>query len=187
MLWATLAGAASDAKGYATGELSLGDEKAPVTVIEYASMTCPHCATFHTETFKALKEKYVDTGKVHFVFREFPFDGLALRASMLARCSGEGRYFAMLDVLFRQQQGWSRSKTPLAELAKIGRLAGVSQAQFDACMADEALANVVIKNRMVGEKEHEVSSTPSFVVNGEVFSGSKTLAQFDEILAKHLR
>jgi protein-disulfide isomerase len=184
LLWGSLAVAAG--AGHVMSEIMLGEEGAPVTIIEYASMTCPHCASFHNDTFKALKEKYVDSGKVRFIFREFPFDGLALRAAMLARCAGEQRYLAMLDVLFRQQKSWSRSKKPLAELAKIGRLAGVSQAQFDACMADEALANVVIGNRMTGEKEHGVNSTPSFVVNGELVAGNKTLAQFDEILAEHL-
>lgn len=186
LLWGAVAGAASEGKNYLSGEVVLGDAKAPVTIIEYASMTCPHCANFHTDTFKALKEKYVDSGKVRFIYREFPFDGLALRAAMLARCSGEKRFFPMLDVLFRQQKSWSRSKTPLLDLAKIGRLAGVGQAQFDACMADEALANIVINNRLTGEKEHDVKSTPSFVINGDLISGNKTLTQFDEILARYL-
>lgn len=186
LLWGAVAGAAGEGGEYVGGEVTLGDAKAPVTIIEYASMTCPHCANFHTNTFKGLKEKYIDTGKVRFVFREFPFDGLALRAAMLARCSGEQRYFAMLDVLFQQQKGWSRSKTPLIELAKIGRLAGVGQAQFDACMANQKLADIVIGNRMKGEKEHGVKSTPSFVINGDLVSGNKTLTQFDEILAGYL-
>ena len=186
LLWGAVAGAASEGKGYVVGEIALGDMKAPVTIIEYASMTCPHCANFHTDTFKALKEKYVDSGKVRFIYREFPFDPLALRAAMLARCSGEKRFFPMLEVLYSQQKSWSRSKTPLVDLAKIGRLAGVSQAQFDACMADEEIADIVINNRLKGEKEHGVKSTPSFVINGDLIPGNKTLTQFDEILAKYL-
>src|SRR5687768_5061793 len=115
---------------WAKGDMALGKPDAPVTVIEYASMTCPHCAHFHAETLKAFKEKYVDTGKVRLIFREFPFDGLALRASMLARCAGAERYFPMLDVLFQQQNQWTRAKDPMAALAQIGRLAGVSPQKF---------------------------------------------------------
>jgi len=186
LFFAYPAAAASDEKGYAAGEMALGSAEAPVTIIEYASMTCPHCATFHRETYKGLKQKYVDTGKVRFIFREFPLDGLALRAAMLARCSGEDRFFPMLDVLFSQQRSWSRAESPMLALAKIARLGGVSQERFDACMADDSLANLVLQNRMVGEQEHKVASTPSFIVNGDLYAGHHSLEQFDEILGKYL-
>lgn len=186
MLWPALA-AASGHEGYATGEMALGPAEAKVTVIEYASMTCPHCADFHNGTFKALKEKYIDTGKVRFVFREFPFDNLALRASMLARCSGEKSFFPMLDVLFSQQKAWSRAKDPMAALAMIGRLGGIDQAKFDACMADQSLVDVVVRNRMIGANEHKIDSTPSFVINGERISGNQELAAFEAVIDKHLR
>ena len=186
MLWLAPAQASAQ-EGYATGEMTLGPAEAKVTVIEYASMTCPHCADFHNGTFKALKEKYIDTGKVRFVFREFPFDNLALRASMLARCSGEKSFFAMLDVLFGQQKAWSRAKDPMAALAMIGRLGGIDQAKFDACMADQSLVDVVVKNRMLGANEHQVNSTPSFVINGERISGNQELAAFEAVIDKHLR
>ena len=186
LFWMSTAWAADDDKGYATGEIVLGAENAPVTMIEYASMTCGHCATFHNDTFKALKEKYVDTGKLRFIYREFPLDGLALRAAMLTRCSGEKRLLPMIEVLFRQQKIWRGSPEPMTALAKIGRLGGVSQERFDACMSDQALADVVIKNKMVGVNEHEVNSTPSFVINGDLFPGNKNLGEMDEILAKYL-
>ena len=171
---------------WAKGDMALGKPDAPVTVIEYASMTCPHCARFHAETLKAFKEKYVDTGKVRLIFREFPFDGLALRASMLARCAGAERYFPMLDVLFQQQNQWTRAKDPMAALGQIGRLAGVSPQKFEACMQSEELQNAVVQNRLEGQEKHKVESTPTFVVDGEKHSGALTLAQLDEILAKKL-
>lgn len=186
LLCSGLSVAASTDGAYAVGEMALGSEEAPVTVIEYASMTCPHCATFHAETYKGFKEKYVDTGKVRFVFREFPLDRLALRAAMLARCSGEDRFFPMLDVLFSQQKSWSRAESPMAALARIGRLGGVSQQRFDACMADEQLLNIVLQNRMTGENEHQVGSTPTFIINGDSYPGHHSPEQFDEILGKYL-
>jgi protein-disulfide isomerase len=189
VLFALAAAASAQAQqqaDWAKGEMALGKPDAPVTIIEYASMTCPHCARFHTETLTAFKEKYVDTGKVRLIFREFPFDGLALRASMLARCAGPDRYFPMLDVLFQQQRQWSSAKDPMAALAQIGRLAGVSPAEFEACMKSEELQNAVVQNRLEGQQKHQVESTPTFIIDGEKHAGALTLAQLDEILAKKL-
>jgi protein-disulfide isomerase len=183
LLWPGLAAAAD----YATGDMALGPEDAKVTVIEYASMTCPHCAAFHADTFKKLKAKYVDTGKVRFVFREFPLDNLALRASMLARCSGKDSYFAMVDVLFSQQRSWSRAPDPMAALATIGRLGGIDKAHFDACMADQSLMNLVVQNRMVGANEYKVESTPSFIIDGDRITGSQELSTFESVIDKHLQ
>jgi len=183
---AAAAPAAAQEPAWAKGDMALGKADAPVTVIEYASMTCPHCARFHAETFKAFKEKYVDTGKVRMIFREFPFDGLALRASMLARCAGPERYFPMLEVLFQQQKQWTAAKDPLVALAQIGRLGGVSQEKFDACMKSEELSNAIVQNRLEGQQKHGVESTPTFVIEGEKLTGALTLAQLDEALAKKL-
>lgn len=171
---------------WAKGDMTLGSADAPVTIIEYASMTCPHCARFHAETMKAFKEKYVDTGKVRLIFREFPFDGLALRASMLARCAGPDRYFPMLDVLFQQQRQWSSAKDPVAALAQIGRLGGVSAEEFEACMKSEELQRAIVQNRLEGQQKHQIESTPTFVIDGEKHAGALSLAQLDEILAKKL-
>jgi protein-disulfide isomerase len=164
----------------------LGSPDAPVEMIEYASMTCPHCAAFHADTLKDLKEKYIDTGKVRLVFREFPFDALALRASMLARCAGAGRYFAMVDILFKQQPVWSRAQDPMAELARLGRLGGVSEAEFKACMENQALADEILANRLQGQEKHNVESTPSFIINGDKIAGAQPLATFEETIGKHL-
>ncbi len=182
-----LAGASgASAQSAAMGELVLGREDAPVTMVEYASMTCPHCAKFHGETFKALKEKYIDTGKVRFVYREFPFDRLALAGAIVARCAGEKRAFGMIDLLFAQQSNWAGSQDPIGELANLARLAGLQRPQVDACLEDKALADVVLQNRLTGEKEFKVNSTPSFVINGTLHSGALPIEKFDEILAKHL-
>ncbi len=183
-LWSS--GEAAEDKGYALGEMTLGAADAPVTIIEYASMTCPHCAAFHGTTYKALKTKYIDTGKVKFIFREFPLDRLALSASVLARCAGKDRFFPMIDVLFAQQMKWSRAPDPIAALAKIGRLGGVGPARFEACMKDESLYDVVLNNRLTGEKKHEISSTPSFVVNGDKVTSIRNIEDFDRVLAKYL-
>ncbi len=169
------------------GEMALGAEDAPITVIEYASMTCPHCASFHVETYKALKEKYIDTGKVRFIFREFPLDRLAFAASKLARCAGEDGFFPMIDVLFQQQRNWARSKDPAAALARIGRLAGIDQAGFEACLGDEAVSKVILQNRQTGDTTHKVASTPSFVVNGEMIAGGRSIENFDTIFAPYLK
>ncbi len=171
----------------ALGEMALGADDAPITVIEYASMTCPHCAAFHAETYKALKKKYIDTGKVRFVFREFPLDRLAFAASKLARCAGEDGFFAMIDVLFQQQRNWARTKDPTGALARIGRLAGIDQAGFEACLDDEAISKVVLENRQTGDNKHKVASTPSFVVNGEMIAGGRTIENFDTIFAPYLK
>ena len=177
----------AEAPPYAVGDMVLGAKDAPVTVIEYASMTCPHCANFHMGTFKELKTKYIDTGKVRLVFREFPFDPLALQASMLARCAGEKRYFGMLNVLFKSQMKWAKSSNPQQALAKIARLAGFTQARFNTCMASQELADMILKSRMKGNKEFGIDSTPSFIVNGVKTSGNMTIAAWDKLLAEYLK
>lgn len=143
----------------------LGNPNAPVTILDYSSMTCPHCATFHTEVLPKLKEQYIDTGKAKLIFRDFPFDRAALYASMLARCAPPERYYGMLDVLFKAQGQWSRAQDPQKALAQIGKLAGMSQQTIDACFANQPLADGLLSIRMDGEKTHKVESTPTFILN----------------------
>ncbi|WP_236024752.1 DsbA family protein [Arenibaculum pallidiluteum] len=166
----------------------LGSPDAAVTIIEYASLTCPHCAAFHANTLPELKKRYVDTGKVRIIFRDFPFDAAALRASMLARCAAPERYFGVLDVLFRSQETWSRAQDPLKALSQTGRLAGVGQQEFDACMANEALLNGIVNIRMEGEQRFQVNSTPTFVFRRgdreEKFSGAQSIDRFAEVLGR---
>lgn len=166
---------------------SLGDGKAPVTVIEYASLTCPHCAAFHNNTFEALKKKYIDTGKVHFIFRDFPFDQPGLRAAMMARCAGTERYFGLIAVLFKSQDSWAASNDPVAELAKIGRLAGITKEQFDACIADKALQDGILKVELEAQEKLKVDATPTFIVNGVKHEGDMPIEEFDKILQPLLK
>jgi protein-disulfide isomerase len=155
----------------ALGERSLGEADAPVTVIEYASATCGHCANFHNESFPALKEDYIDTGKVRFVFREFPLDELALAAFMLARCAPENRYFPIIDVLFEEQQSWTRNARE--ELLKIARMAGFTPESFEECLQNEDVAKGILEIRSTAAEQYGVQSTPTFFINGEMIAGNK--------------
>jgi protein-disulfide isomerase len=121
------------------------------------------------------------------IFREFPFDPLALQAAMLARCSGEKHYFGMLDVLFKNQLKWAKADNPQDALGKIARLGGFTEARFKNCMTNQALADIILQNRLNGSKEFDVNSTPSFIVNGVKTSGNMTIGKWDELLATHLK
>ncbi len=169
-------------------ERVLGDPDAPITILEYSSLTCPHCATFHAQTLPELKKQYIDTGKAKLMFRDFPFDAVGLRASMLARCSNPDRYFGFLDVLFKSQDKWARAQDPLKALAQTGKLAGVGQEQFDACMANETLINKLLERRMEAEQKYQVNSTPSFIISkGDVterVEGAQPLEVFARAIDK---
>src|SRR5436305_14782477 len=144
----------------------LGAAEAPVTVIEYASMTCPHCAHFSETTFPEFKKRYIDTGKVRFIFREFPLDPLAAAGSMLARCAGKDKYFPMLETLFAQQKEWVVQK-PLEPLLGIAKQAGFTQQSFDQCLANQQLLDGIEQSRTRATKLG-VSSTPTFFINGNI-------------------
>ncbi len=168
------------------GEMALGDEKAPVTIVEYASATCPHCANFHKGTFKELEEKYIKTGKVRFIFREFPFDNPSLAAFMMARCAPKEKYFPMIDVLFEQQRKWAVQGADVrGELFNIARLAGFTQKTFDECLKNEDVAKGVIAVRDVGT-DLGVTSTPTFFVNGVMMKGNNGMSQFEDMIKPHL-
>jgi protein-disulfide isomerase len=166
------------------GEMALGDEKAPVTIIEYASMTCPHCAAFHAQTFPELKKRYIDTGKVRFIFREFPLDQLALAASVLARCAGPDKYFPMVETLFQHQKEWVMQK-PLPALLAIAKQTGMNEQQFNECLQNKTLIDGIEDVRQRAMKLN-VQSTPSFFINGKperIF----TIDEFEKALAPHLK
>lgn len=160
-------------------EMSLGKADAPVTIVEYASMTCPHCANFHKTTFPELKKRYIDTGKVRFVFREFPLDTLAAAAFMLARCADKedsGRYFALVDTLFAQQDRWAVQQ-PIPPLLAIAKQAGFTQASFEQCLANQKLLDDIEEVRQRAIDEFNVKSTPTFFINGTRFDGSQTIEE----------
>lgn len=156
-------------------EMSIGKADAPVTVVEYMSMTCPHCANFHNNTFDAIKAKYVESGKVRFVLREFPFDPRAAAAFMLARCAPEGQYFPMVSMLFKQQEQWAAAQNGRDALLQMSKLAGFSQESFEACLTNQKLLDDVNAVMQKGMKEYKVASTPTFFINGKRYSGDMSV------------
>lgn len=162
-------------------EKALGAADAPVTMIEYSSLTCPHCASFHTDVLPDLKERYIATGKVRLVYRDFPLDQRALAAATLAHCAGSDRYFGFLDVLFQSQARWARADD-LGPLIQLGRLAGMSEDQMNACLADQELQDRILKARLDGQDQFDISSTPTFVIDGESYAGSRSVDEFAKII-----
>jgi protein-disulfide isomerase len=160
----------------------LGKPDAPLTIVEYASLTCPHCAAFEQETLPKIRENWIDTGKAKLVFRNFPFDKPALQAAMVAACAPPERYYNFLDVLFQQQAQWATAQDSTAALARIARLGGMSDQQVQTCLADKDLENKIVAQRLAGEKDYGVSSTPTFFINGRKIVGAQDYQKFDEAL-----
>ena len=163
-----------------------GSKDAPVTIIEYASMTCSHCAHFHETTYPTLKSKYIDTGKVRFTLREFPFDPIAVAGFMVARCAGEKRE-AMIGLLFSQQKNWAFSDKPLQGLTALVKQTGMSQEKFDACLQDKALYANVNQVFEKASKQFKVDSTPTFFINGKKVSGALSPEELDKQLEPLLK
>ncbi len=182
LLAATAARAQSDlATAGPLGDVWLGPADAKVTIIEYASLTCGHCATFHKDTWPALKAKYIDTGKARFSLREFPLDPLATAGFMLARCNGNDRYVAMTDLLFAQQRAWAFTEKPVDALSSMVKQAGFTQESFEACLKRQDIYDAVTQVKDRGARAG-VNSTPTFFINGQKHSGALTIAEFDRIL-----
>ena len=163
-----------------------GSKDAPITIIEYASMTCSHCAHFHEATYPTLKSKYIDTGKVRFTLREFPFDPVAVAGFMVARCAGEKRE-AMIGLLFSQQKNWAFSDKPLQGLTALVKQTGMSQEKFDACLQDKALYANVNQVFEKASKQFRVDSTPTFFINGKKVSGALSPEEMDKQLEPLLK
>ncbi len=149
-------------------------------------MTCPHCATFHEVTYPVLKKKYIDTGKVRFIFREFPLDQLAAAGFMLARCAGNDKYFPMIETLFAKQNEWA-VRQPLPPLLAIAKQAGFTQQSFEACLANQKLLEDISDVRERAAKQFGVQSTPTFFINGKKVAGSLTIAELDKQLEPYLK
>ena len=163
------------------GDEALGKPNAPLIVIEYSSMTCPHCAEFHLTTFPEVKKRYIDTGKVRFIFREFPLDSLAVAAAVLARCAGSADYFRMIDMLFARQNEWMVLQ-PLPPLLAIANQAGFSKQSFDECLANKQIIAGVEDSRERAESRFNVNATPTFFVNGAPFRGPVGIEEIDKAL-----
>ena len=166
------------------GDIALGPADARVTIVEYASMTCPHCAAFTKETFPKLKATYIDTGKVRYVFREFPLDQLALLGAQLARCIAKGdpvKFFGAIDVLFATQEEWANN-APIEPLKRVTKQLGMNDQEFEACAANESIGNGIIATRDYAYDRLKVNATPSFFINGQLLRGEASLEEFAKII-----
>jgi len=167
-------------------DLWLGDPKAPVTIIEYASLTCSHCAHFTIRTLPKLKSDYIDKGKVRYTLREFPLDPLAAAAAMLARCSGDKRE-AVVELLFQTQSRWAFVKNPLEALTTTLKQTGMGQSAFEACLNDDALFKKIDAERNYAQNNFNISATPTFFINGAKHAGDIPPEDLDALLAPHLK
>ena len=164
------------------GDIALGPADAKVTIIEYASMTCSHCAAFHKETYPELKKRYIDTGKVRFILREFPLDPLATAGFMLARCDGDSKYYPITDLLFDNQSAWAFTSKPLDALQQMMKQAGFSKEKFEACLKDQKLYDAVNAVRKRADETFKVNSTPTFFINGQRVSGAVSIDEIEKII-----
>lgn len=173
--------------GEALPDLALGSNDAQVTIVEYASMTCSHCAAFHAGAFPELKKKYIDTGKVKFILREFPLDPLGAAGFMVARCAGDDKRNAIIDLLFAQQKNWAFTEKPVDALAALLKQTGMSQKTFDACLKNQTLYDNVAKVHDRAAEKFGVSATPTFFINGKRQNGEITPQALDQLLAPLLK
>lgn len=163
----------------------LGRLDAPIKFIEFVSMTCSHCADFHINTLPKIKKKYIDSGKLRLELRDFPLDGLALRASAMARLIDPNKYYKFVDMLFKKQKKWSRSENPINELKKLGRLAGLEKTKIDIAIDEISVLEAIFKMRQQAERKYNIQSTPSFVINEQYFlSGNLSVEKFEETFKK---
>jgi protein-disulfide isomerase len=165
------------------GDVWLGSPDAKCTIIEYASMTCSHCAAFHHDTWPKLKSTYIDTGKVHFTLREFPLDPLATAGFMLARCAGNDKYYAMIDLLFDKQTEWAFVQKPVEALAMLTKQAGFTQKTFEECLKNQQIRAGVEAVRARAETIIGVNATPTFFINGMKYDGEMSFEAMDKIIA----
>ncbi|HEU4379006.1 MAG TPA: DsbA family protein [Hyphomicrobiaceae bacterium] len=164
-------------------DLAFGSPSAPITLVEYASLTCPHCAAFHNTVLPQLRQKYIATGRVRLVLREFPLDNLAAAASMLGRCAGEDKAFALYAVLFARQNEWAFVDKPVPELFRFAKLADFTKATFDACLKDQKLLDDIAAIRTRASRQFGVTVTPTFFVNGKRLERGATLEDFEKAFA----
>jgi protein-disulfide isomerase len=160
----------------------LGSPDAPITIIEYSSLTCPHCANFHKNTLPQVKKEWIETGRARLVYRHFPLDNLGLRAALVSNCLEGNLHFVFLDALFKGQEKWARSQDPIGSLARIASLAGMDKPTFDACIDDKNEINSILARQREIQSAYEVNSTPTFIINGRKVQGAGTYEEFNKVL-----
>ena len=165
------------------GEQAIGDANAPITIVEYASMSCPHCATFAATTFPELKRRYIDSGKVRFIFREFPLDGPGYAAAMLPRCAGSDRFFSTVDLLFDRQRSWLVEQ-PLPPLLAAAQQQGFTQDSFNACLQNQKIFDGIGWVRARAMEKFKVGSTPTFFINGKMHAGNVSIEEMERLIGQ---
>ena len=163
-------------------DITIGSPDAKVTIVEYSSLTCPHCANFQSKVFPEFKTKYIDTGKVRFITREFPLDNLAAAGAMLARCIDPAKSFDFVELMFAKQADWASGQNPKAKLFEIAKQAGFSEESFEKCLTDQALLDKVNAVRTRASDQFQIASTPTFFVNGKRLAGNNRLEDFDKVI-----
>ena len=155
-------------------EKKIGTEAANIEIIEFASLTCGHCAKFHNEVFPKIKKEFIDTGKVSFIYQDFPLDKFALKASVIARCSGEKKFFSFLKVLYSKQKDWTRTEDPFRSLLKIAKLGGLKNDEIKVCVGNKSIEDGILKQRLNASKKFDIKATPTLYINGEKYDGDLT-------------
>ena len=152
-------------------EKSLGKPDAPIKMIEFASLTCGHCARFHNEVMPTIKEKYINNGKIFFTYKDFPLDKFALKASIISRCSGNKNYFSFLDVFYKKQSSWTRSQDPFKSLLKIAKIGGLKDEEIKVCVGNKSIEDGILKDRLNSSKKFDITATPTIYLNGKKYDG----------------
>ena len=155
-------------------EKRIGLESANIEIIEFASLTCGHCAKFHNEVFPKIKKEFIDTGKVSFIYNDFPLDKFALKASVIARCSGEKKFFSFLKVLYSKQKDWTRTEDPFRSLLKIAKLGGLKNDEIKVCVGNKSIEDGLLKQRLDASKKFDIKATPTLYINGKKYEGDLT-------------
>ncbi len=156
-------------------EKSLGKPDAPIKMIEFASLTCGHCARFHNEVMPTIKEKYINNGKIFFTYKDFPLDKFALKASIISRCSGNKNYFSFLDVFYKKQSSWTKSQDPFKSLLKIAKIGGLKDEEIKVCVGNKSIEDGLLKDRLQSSKKYDITATPTIYLNGKKYTGDLTL------------
>ena len=166
---------------------SFGDKSAKIKIIEFASLTCGHCARFHNEVMPILKEKYIDKGLIHFTYKDFPLDKFALKASMIARCAGNDKFFKFLDVFYKKQKDWTRTKDPFKSLLKIAKFGGLKDEELKVCIGNKSIEDGILKERLNSSKKYDIKATPTIYLNGEKYNGDLTIEAIESKINSMLK
>ena len=164
------------------GDVSIGSADAPVTVVEYFSLTCTLCAQFHTDTMPDIFTKYVETGKVRFIYRDFPLDNVALGAAMITQCLDDRLHYGFVQMLYKQQARWTASADPVGAVARLAQLAGLNAERANACLSDTGLRDIIVAGQNAASTDFQIGVPPSFVIDGETIAGVLSLSDFEDII-----